>query len=275
VQISINGCTAERTMLPDDPADARGVLSHKYRFHPGSYGWMVSAKVDREKNSDVLEEIRKSRKIVIRIEVPADTKFRGGLSIFGEKLGRYPTDPAVTLTFSRPLDLPAGFESMKPVTVNQMVLMPETVIPTAREKPSAWRYTQQAPEGNWQAESYDDSQWKKGRASFGSPGIPNSPVNTRWQTGHIWLRRTFRFPDPESISGAILRVFHDEDVQIYVNGELLLRKNGYTTDYVDISLDQKQLKLFRKNTNSIAVHCRQTAGAQHVDVGISVFKKGK
>ena len=43
VRISINGIEIHRQMLPDDPADARGVLSHVNRYHPGSYGWLVRA----------------------------------------------------------------------------------------------------------------------------------------------------------------------------------------------------------------------------------------
>ena len=44
--VSLNGRLVERINLPDDPADARGVLSHLAGVEHGSHGELVDGKID-------------------------------------------------------------------------------------------------------------------------------------------------------------------------------------------------------------------------------------
>ena len=71
------------------------------------------------------------------------------------------------------------------------------------------------------------------------------------------------------ISCASLRYFHDDDVEIFVNGEPLLTRSAYTTEYEDLSLAPDQVSLFRPGRNVIAMHCMNVTGPQYVDIGIT------
>lgn len=271
VDIFINGIKARELILPDDPADARGVLSHLYQFQPGSYGWMVSAQITKDNQQEIFESIKENAKIVIRLEVPKEANLRGGLAIFGEKLGRYPTDPAVKLTFSHELNLPDSFQSNKPVTVNKLPYDWKALIPTGRQKSTAWRYTEDNPGENWITKDFDDSAWKKGSSGFGTRRVKG--LSTRWDSSDIWLRKTFQLTDLESIGWASLQYFHDENMQIYLNGELLLNERGATPYSKEFPLQEEQIKLLRKENNVIAVHCQNKEGGQYIDVGLSILKK--
>jgi hypothetical protein len=69
-----------------------------------------------------------------------------------------------------------------------------------------------------------------------------------------------------------MHLFHDEDVEIFVNGKLLFEVKGFTTQYRNIELSKDQRALFREGKNTIAVHCSQTSGGQGIDVGLTLLK---
>jgi hypothetical protein len=62
-----------------------------------------------------------------------------------------------------------------------------------------------------------------------------------------------------------LRIHHDEDVEVYLDGKLLLERKGYTTGYILVPIDQQ---LLRPGRRLLAVHCKQTGGGQYIDAGI-------
>ena len=139
-----------------------------------------------------------------------------------------------------------------------------TLVPTGLREEIMWRYTTEAPGENWFAADFDDSGWKTGPAGFGTQGTPGAVVRTEWNTQRIWIRRDFELAElPE---GAIaLRIHHDEDAEVYLNGVRALKASGYTTDYEVEEIDPKHL---RAGTNTLAICCRQTEGGQYIDVGI-------
>jgi hypothetical protein len=144
-----------------------------------------------------------------------------------------------------------------------------SVVPTAETAENVWRYTTTAPASGWHEVSFDDSGWKSGKAGFGTAGTPGAVVGTTWNTPSIWARRTVELP-AKLRSDLRLRLHHDEDVEVYVNGVLAVSRSGYTTDYVVVPLAAGLLK---PGVNHIAVHCRQTGGGQYIDVGIVSRKK--
>ena len=87
VTISINGVEIETIHIPDCPADARGVLSYIHG-QPGTYGYLYRVKVDP---SVVFEN--ESDTLTVRYEVKADAAAKGGLALYGARMGRYPTGP--------------------------------------------------------------------------------------------------------------------------------------------------------------------------------------
>jgi hypothetical protein len=64
------------------------------------------------------------------------------------------------------------------------------------------------------------------------------------------------------------RVHHDEDADIYLNGELVATLPGYTAGYVRIPLDTHARGMLKAGANTLAVHVHQTTGGQYIDVGI-------
>ena len=63
-------------------------------------------------------------------------------------------------------------------------------------------------------------------------------------------------------------VFHDEDAEIYVNGVLAAKTEGYNTSYQHIPLTEAGRAALKSGQNIIAIHCHQTTGGQYIDVGI-------
>jgi beta-galactosidase/beta-glucuronidase len=129
-----------------------------------------------------------------------------------------------------------------------------------------WRYTLSQPEGAWQAPAFDDAGWKSGSGGFGTAGTPNSRVGTVWRTKNIWLRK--RFPLTGELKKPALLVYHDEDVEIFLNGQPALSLKGYVTDYKVFPLKEEQRALLKAGENVLAVHCRQEAGGQFVDAHV-------
>ena len=135
------------------------------------------------------------------------------------------------------------------------------VVPTAEGEAATWRYTTEKPDENWSAASFEDSAWRTGKGGFGG----NIPMSTFWGSADIWTRREFEFSGPTD--GLFLRIFHDEDAEVYLNGSLIAKRTGYVTTYDDIPLDAKAKALFRQGKNVLAIHCHQTSGGQGLDAG--------
>jgi hypothetical protein len=143
----------------------------------------------------------------------------------------------------------------------------KTVVPTSREQPQDWRYTTAEPPDGWQKGDFDDSAWQKGPGGFGSKGTPGAVVRTEWNSSDIWLRREI-VVKTDRIKQLYLDVHHDEDAQVYINGVLAAKLQGYTTSYVQTPISQEARKSLKAGNNCLAVHCRQTGGGQYIDVGI-------
>ncbi|GIV01321.1 MAG: beta-galactosidase [Fimbriimonadales bacterium] len=146
-----------------------------------------------------------------------------------------------------------------------------TVCPTAEEQAVEWAYSLEQPAEGWSRPDYDDRDWPRGVAGFGRRGTPGARVGTEWLTGDIWLRRTFEAP--RNAEGELwLKLHHDEDVEVFLNGERILTRSGYVTAYQWIRLGAASLL---RGRNVLAVHCRQTTGGQYVDVGLFLGRRPK
>src|SRR5688572_13241259 len=104
----------------------------------------------------------------------------------------------------------------------------KTIIPTAQEQPIEWSYTTEKPDDNWSAADFDASSWKKAPAGFGTEGTPGAKVRTTWNTPQIWIRRTFDLPAGD-LAEPHLMIHHDEDADVYINGEPAAKLTGHTT----------------------------------------------
>jgi hypothetical protein len=101
VTVGIAGEPPEPFDLPDDPADSRGVLSNQAGVQNASYGFLLRRTLDLASSPNAAEQVRKGT-IEIRFQVPEGANAKG-LSIYGERMGRYPMDPTVIVHTARDL----------------------------------------------------------------------------------------------------------------------------------------------------------------------------
>jgi len=141
------------------------------------------------------------------------------------------------------------------------------ILQTAETAAETWRFTTQKPAEGWIEASFNDRGWSQGKAGFGISDTPKAIVGTEWKTSDIWLRREFSLPEnrPELLA---LRLHHDEDAEVYLNGKLAVKLAGFTTDYENFPLGPEALTALKPGRNFVAIHCRQTTGGQSIDVGL-------
>jgi hypothetical protein len=144
----------------------------------------------------------------------------------------------------------------------------KTVVPTSEAQGVEWRYTVDKPADKWFEPGFDDTGWKKGPGGFGTKGTPGSQVRTEWKTADIWIRREFDLPDAR-FTDLQLRVHHDEDAEIYINGVKAGAFRNFTSEYQEQPLSKEGRAALKPGKNVIAVHCRQTQGGQYIDVGLA------
>jgi hypothetical protein len=142
------------------------------------------------------------------------------------------------------------------------------VVATSQLKAATWRFTCTAPAADWFKPEFQDAVWTAGPGGFGTQSTPGAVVRTEWKTPDIWMRRDFDWPATKS-GKPVLFVHHDEGVEIYINGVLACKADGFLSEYEEMPLTPEGLAALKPGKNVLAVHCHQTAGGQYVDVGIS------
>jgi hypothetical protein len=130
-----------------------------------------------------------------------------------------------------------------------------------------WHYTTKKPGDQWTKPDFDATDWKEGRAGFGTDP-PQFVRHTSWKTDDIWLRREFTVPEGAHPHLQFI-AYHDEDVEIYVNGLLAAEEGGFTTSYVPLEISSEARAVMKPGAKIlVAVHCHQTVGGQGIDVGL-------
>ncbi|HSW45969.1 MAG TPA: glycoside hydrolase family 2 TIM barrel-domain containing protein [Phycisphaerae bacterium] len=271
VRLTLNGHEAARVTLADDPADAAGVLSH-HRGHQGAHGQLVQVDVPEDVLKQLRTELTNDCVLRVRWEVPTDAAHVGGLSVYGEQLGAYPVLPTVRVEVEGSHGVGELFTSDVPVAQNRLLAGKVVLLPTAEQGGMSWKYTTVAPGDGWQQPEFKDGSWKVGKAGFGSKEMSNLTVGTTWNVPDIWLRSEFTIDEPSHVVGGQWRIAHDEDVEVYLNGERVLVRAGLTKEYVTVGWQKGLLKSLRPGRNVVAVHCRNPSGGQYVDLGAAVVK---
>jgi hypothetical protein len=143
-----------------------------------------------------------------------------------------------------------------------------TLLASAQAGGATWRYRTTRPDDTWTGLDYEDGAWKRGRAGFGRGVEDLATIRTRWNSADIWIR-TIVEVGPEGIGQAIVRYFHNDDMEVWVNGKPLFTRDGFVREYEDAHLAPDQIALFRPGKNVICAHCHNVAGAQYIDLGIT------
>ena len=142
-------------------------------------------------------------------------------------------------------------------------------------KPGKWFYTTRKPSANWSAVNFraENEKWKSGLAGFGKAGTPGIKINTEWNSKELWAQATFLL---ESIPDKLrLSLIHDEDTEIFLNGQLVLRENGVLGNYKEFDADKKFLSALQTGRNVVTAAVRQTKGGQSFDFGVKSYQGEK
>ncbi len=142
------------------------------------------------------------------------------------------------------------------------------LVPTAQTERVAWRFTLEKPADNWTKPDFNAAGWKDGPGGFGTRGTPGAVVGTEWKTDDIWLRRGFDLPHINTDGLLLLKIAHDEDAEVYINGVLAATTPGFAGDYQMFPISAAARATLKRNGNMLAVHCHQTRGGQYIDAGI-------
>ena len=140
----------------------------------------------------------------------------------------------------------------------------KTILAASDEQPYTCSFTEEEPNGDWKAVAYDDKAWKTGVAPFTDD---KEQAKTLWTSKNIWVRRVFNLSDV-SINQLVLKLHHDDNVEVYLNDEKVFDKTGWTSDFQLIPLKNEVKKYLHTGSNVLAIHCTNTSGGAWLDAGL-------
>src|SRR5215217_1476203 len=141
----------------------------------------------------------------------------------------------------------------------------KNVLPASDDLAYNFKYTESEPSEDWNAAGYNDADWKTGAAPFGDA---EHLAKTEWKSKDLWVRRTFDLASL-NLKDLSLKLNHDDDIKVYLNGALIYEHKGWTDNkFVYIPLKAEVLKSLKKTKNILAIHIANTAGGQGLDAGL-------
>ncbi len=141
------------------------------------------------------------------------------------------------------------------------------VLPAADVNNYPVKYTETKPTGEWTLPAFYDGDWKTGLAPFGADKGGGAP-NTAWTSDNLYTRRVFDLKESD-LKKLYLKMDHDDNVHVYLNGKLVYEKNGWTDNrYNIIPLADSVLQFLKQKNNVLAIHVENTAGGQWLDAGL-------
>lgn len=138
------------------------------------------------------------------------------------------------------------------------------LVPTAGKGNYTVKYSLVQPADGWMDADFDDADWKVGAAPFGNR---NSEVATAWDGPDLWVRRRFDIPDRD-LGSLLLKLDHDDNIIVYLNGDIIYRHNGWTEEFKYHEIHDSIKGRLKKKDNVLAMHVVNTAGGTYLDGGI-------
>ncbi len=140
-----------------------------------------------------------------------------------------------------------------------------TVLPASDDKDYNFSYTESAPSDDWKSVNYIAGDWKTGAAPFGDLA---AFAKTEWKTKNLWVRRSFDLANP-LLKDLALKLSHDDNVEVYLNGSLIYRAEGWTNNkFTYVPIKAVVLQGLKKENNVLAIHIANTAGGAWLDAGL-------
>ena len=140
----------------------------------------------------------------------------------------------------------------------------ENIAATTDDQSYSVKYTETQPAEGWQNETFDDTKWKTGSAPFESG---KKTHGTLWNSNDIWVRRSFNL-NKTDYSKLYLKIKHDDNTEVYLNGEKIYNHKGWLNKFRIIPIEDAIKDKLKVGTNVLAIHVANTAGGAYLDAGI-------
>ncbi len=148
-----------------------------------------------------------------------------------------------------------------------MEAIPYTVVAgMSTDTPWRGRYTHSKPAAGWEKPGFDDSKWTEGAAAFGTEN--EMSVGTVWTSRDVWVRRTVELSPQQMAAPLYLRLLHDDNVELYINGEQVVRERYLNRKEVVVTVTDEMKSKASNGCLVIAAWCENTAGDAYLDFGI-------
>jgi hypothetical protein len=138
------------------------------------------------------------------------------------------------------------------------------LLPMAKDESWEGSYTFKKPTKGWEELDFSDSSWTTGQGAFGTIEMP--ALGTLWETKDIWIRRKFVLPTELPVKDIYLVYSHDDNFELYLNGEKLVDTGDSWKNNVVLKIDKNLLKAGSRNV--IAAHCYNKTRGGYVDFGL-------
>ncbi len=172
-------------------------------------------------------------------------------------------------------DHPLGFDHGNkypfPVVESNQVYLEDNFVDILRyqtDAPGVWSMTTEKPISQWTKPSFQATGWQQGKTGFGSDPVKNTAVRvirTPWQTENLWIRKNFSL-DLQKKHQYRMRIHHDGDTEVYLNGHQLYHKEG--RHYTSWPLDEQAMSWLKQGDNLLAVHSRRGTRSGYLDVSL-------
>ncbi|MCQ6959324.1 glutaminase family protein [Mucilaginibacter aquariorum] len=141
-----------------------------------------------------------------------------------------------------------------------------TVLADGDTKPYTCKFTETKPADGWENQGFNDEKWKTGTAPFSDDP---KMAKTLWKTRDLWVRRTFIYKKTTPINKLILKLHHDDDAEVYLNGEKINVSTGANGDLVPVETKGDIAGKLKEGENVLAMHCVNTGGGAWLDAGLA------
>ena len=84
----------------------------------------------------------------------------------------------------------------------------------------------------------------------------------------IWLRRTVDLSLPPEYAAILLKIHHDDDAEVYLNGKLVKELKGAVGSYSPVLLDAKGARCAGRRPERHRRALPSDRGGQYIDVGL-------
>ncbi len=150
----------------------------------------------------------------------------------------------------------------------------KTLLPSGEYAEWKARYSLKKPAPGWMNVDFDLKGWRSGKGGFGDPfedgGERIQSLRTKWESGPIWIRRTFDLPvgQPQT---PVLYIRHEGAVQVFLNGKKVFESTGTTPTYINRRLDGGT---FRPEGNVLAVRAESKENGEFRAIDFGLFDAG-